>query len=681
MNEESLPYDAFFSLVEGAVERIIDTDDFEDFLGWFTGWVDRQFFLAGVALDDREGKAFAAHLGRAVWSATPAPHNGFNPQPLPKPGRNQPCFCGSGAKYKRCCGRLSQMPVLHPAELWPTVLDLLPVRSCRQVVASGRVPVESLIFAAEESRASGRSSRAIGLLEPLFGAKVAGTEQSHEQALSLLCDLYDDAGWTRKKTSLLDSIAAEAPRSPLRAGAFQRMALIRLDRGDRPGAWGYFRRAQRDAPYDPALGLLEVHILLYENRPEDARERARFWRRRMIKRNAEEFEGVIGFFGAVADDPYRALAKTLIDAADGAGRRLFEALSGLDGRPLPRYQVVDGPGSDTESDAEAELAGQLRGMGMPLKNIRAMVTELIGRARNLEPDEDGEDETLGARFRLAPPERLRSLESDWHTVYPPGKPFSIDDVPREAAYPWDPEIEDAWTGFLNRHPEAFDSIDVLDDLITAMELHPMSDSRFLREALQAPLLDRGVRILRQAIAETGPGDGLRLPWEDARNRPGLRCIARAHQLAMARDDAERTRSCGELLLALNPNDNHGVRTSLMNLYLRTGENEAALALASRYENDMFAELRYGLVLALFRTGRKSAASAAARRAVEDLPEVRRYLMRERARQPRIDPHGFALGSKEQAWLYRDEMREVWVEEPEALALIRRTRPSSGARSK
>lgn len=25
--------------------------------------------------------------------------------PLPKPGRNDPCPCGSGKKYKRCCGK------------------------------------------------------------------------------------------------------------------------------------------------------------------------------------------------------------------------------------------------------------------------------------------------------------------------------------------------------------------------------------------------------------------------------------------------------------------------------------------------------------------------------------------------------------------------------------------------
>ena len=159
--------------------------------------------------------------------------------------------------------------------------------------------------------------------------------------------------------------------------------------------------------------------------------------------------------------------------------------------------------------------------------------------------------------------------------------------------------------------------------------------------------------------------------------PGLRCLARAQSLAVERGDLERARAHAELLLALNPGDNHGMRTSLMNIYLRTDQNEAAAELASRYKDDMLAELPYGRVLALVRMGRMDAASEAARRAVNALPEVRRYLMRKRARKPRIDPHGVVLGSKEQAWIYRDEMRKVWVNEPDAMALIRRTRPSTG----
>lgn len=69
--------------------------------------------------DDRKGKSHeeirhlqeqVAPATRAVHSywlarrtpaiAQPAPHN----RPEPKAGRNDPCPCGSGRKYKKCCG-------------------------------------------------------------------------------------------------------------------------------------------------------------------------------------------------------------------------------------------------------------------------------------------------------------------------------------------------------------------------------------------------------------------------------------------------------------------------------------------------------------------------------------------------------------------------------------------------
>jgi hypothetical protein len=38
--------------------------------------------------------------------AVPIPESSLSPQPSPrKPGRNEPCPCGSGKKYKKCCGR------------------------------------------------------------------------------------------------------------------------------------------------------------------------------------------------------------------------------------------------------------------------------------------------------------------------------------------------------------------------------------------------------------------------------------------------------------------------------------------------------------------------------------------------------------------------------------------------
>ena len=277
--EDFLPDDSMDDLVEAAVGRILMASGLDDFLPWFSDEVHRLFRSERITLDTRETRALATQFGRSIWGATTAPHNDFRPQPLPKPGRNAPCHCGSGEKYKNCCARFPALPPMSPAEVWPAVLDALPQRDCRQVVESGRVPVDSLVNAAEESRFVRDSRRAIGFLEPIFGEKLAGTGGQHGYALTLLCDLYDDAGWTRKKTALLDRIITEVPRSELRSDAFQRMATIRMDQNDLDGAWDAFRRAQRDTPGDPSVGLLEVNLHIAQNQPEQARESAVVWRK------------------------------------------------------------------------------------------------------------------------------------------------------------------------------------------------------------------------------------------------------------------------------------------------------------------------------------------------------------------------------------------------------------------
>jgi len=48
-------------------------------------------------------------LAAAAASGAVSGGNGSNPQPAlakggPKVGRNEPCWCGSGKKYKRCHG-------------------------------------------------------------------------------------------------------------------------------------------------------------------------------------------------------------------------------------------------------------------------------------------------------------------------------------------------------------------------------------------------------------------------------------------------------------------------------------------------------------------------------------------------------------------------------------------------
>lgn len=59
--------------------------------------------------------------------------------PEPNPARNQPCYCGSGKKYKRCCGS----PENHPHTAVPPVV---PMRSSGARRSFGLVAI--LIFIA-----------------------------------------------------------------------------------------------------------------------------------------------------------------------------------------------------------------------------------------------------------------------------------------------------------------------------------------------------------------------------------------------------------------------------------------------------------------------------------------------------------------------------------------------------
>ncbi|WP_342342372.1 SEC-C metal-binding domain-containing protein [Roseivivax marinus] len=40
-----------------------------------------------------------------LYGSEPAPHSEIPFKAGPRPGRNDPCSCGSGRKYKQCCGR------------------------------------------------------------------------------------------------------------------------------------------------------------------------------------------------------------------------------------------------------------------------------------------------------------------------------------------------------------------------------------------------------------------------------------------------------------------------------------------------------------------------------------------------------------------------------------------------
>ncbi len=596
--------DYFSTIIGDAVSHILAHEDPQAFLEWFMQRVLEHFA-------DPDMRPLASTMGRAIWNATPLPGNGFQSRPLPAPGRNDPCPCGSGSKFKRCCGAGPPMPDMDPLMFWPVVLQQLPKADRNTAIAEGQVPTDVLIGAAIEAREAGRPKAALDFLEPLFKQKFARTGEDAEYALDLVCDLYDVLRYTSKKPQLLKRVAREAKRSPLRSGALQRLAAISMDSGDLKSAWSYFQAAQRDDPDSTSLSMLEIQLLMGEGKTTLASERARYWVKRLQRQGYPDDEQPLPFLKSIVADAELGMAQIGIDIAGGAGQRLLQWLGEVAERDVPDYGVIEGP-----------------------------------------------DET---RF-LVPPESVVSLEDDWHETFLADKPFSVHMSNGDATV-WEPENEDAWMHFLESNANAFDSLDILDDLAGAVLNHERWEIPGIDQKLMEPVLERAKSIIDKALNDLRD---VRLVWMFPENRPPLRCLVHLVFLQQRYGFDDAAEALAAKVLSLNPHDNHGLRSMVINACLRRGDNESALALAEQYPADLSPDIGYGKALALFRLQLHEAADEALREAISGLPKVPRFLAAKRIRKPKLDAYGTMIGGDDQAWLYRDEMRDVWSATPGAL---------------
>ena len=550
--------------------------------------------------------SLARILARAIWNATPLPSNGFRPRPLPEPGRNDPCFCGSLRKYKHCCGAVGRPPIpFAPETMLVEILERWPASRFGEIPRA-RLSPEVLSHVASEWLEQGQAERARQLLEPLFD-DVERLDARAEHAFDVLADVYFTLGQSKKKAALIERVAAA--RSPeLRVAALQRQCTVLSDEGRRDEAWRVFQRAQRDCPNHPAFSHLEVLLLLSEGRVAEVVERAKFWIARLARENAEDYHGIIEFLREVVADPHAAMMKI----------------------------------SSARTPGLARLQGLLTELAPPAKVFY-----------DLHRDPEG-------RVALVPTKAARTLIQRWDKVFPPLS-ASLTAVTSEGPYAWDDEIVDRWLDFLDRHPQAFDAIEILDGLVFALRQLPDSGQRWLNQQVVEPLLVRAVRVLDRTLETHGAREA-EVPWVIWDNRPALRLLANLIYLHLDHDaDAAALPLLERMVYTLNPNDNHGLRELLSRVYLKLGQPEKVLTLAARYPGDTMAALVWNRVLAFYRLGRAKEAAAALKAARRDSSNVYKFLCAEKIAKPRLTPGYVTYRGRDEAWYYRDEHLDLWRE--------------------
>jgi hypothetical protein len=505
----------FQRLIPDSVGIALRAADPADFLGWV-----RDRLLKYAAPDSplhgdlNLGRAMAFAWARAVWNGLaqcglPPNAAGIRRKPMPEPGRNDPCPCGSGQPFQACCLSVPPMPPLTQDVLWPFVLANIPQADRDELLSSSRIPRGALIEFAAHLLDLSRSTEVIAALEP----RLAAPERYHDEdtaiLLHLLCEAYGlSADGARRKLKLLRETTERAPRSPLSSEAWQRLATIYMDRNDSEAAWSAFRNAQQDNPQADELCVLEVELLVAGHRLEEAKQRAREW------------ANALASHGVGEDDP----------------RIEF----------LTRMSV----------DPSVPVTYKVQGAGGPLRDWLLHVANRPPLRLRLNPT------TTPPRFALGAPPQLVRVQQLWHDVFPLGKPFGAQDQPFGDEGVWEPQVEIKWCDFLHKFPEAFDSFDILDDLATAVGRHAQVTSPWVDALLLTPILDRNAELVE--VTCRGAGDVV-LPWSIEENRPALRGLFRLFQQQLGADRRADAIATAQKLLQLNPSDDHGVGSVLKEL--------------------------------------------------------------------------------------------------------------------
>ena len=305
MNEdptEDVAYEELSRFLREAVAEALRTEDGEKFLAWMCEEAPRRAPKVFAELEDAAAqRGLATEIGRTLWNGLPLPGNGFRPRPIAKPERNDPCPCGSGRKYKKCCAVWADgAPDLEPDAVWTLAIEAFPQETVEALGESGRVPRNFVGAIAADLLDGGDALRALALVRPLF-ARPERLDERDSASLNTLLEAYEalDLRGGALGGGGAPGEGARARRCAPCCGRTWRARTPWPGRWRRRGRrWSAPARTIRESP---ALGPLEVSLLLAEGRTAEAGERARHWRGRL--REGELTEQGFEFLARVGENP------------------------------------------------------------------------------------------------------------------------------------------------------------------------------------------------------------------------------------------------------------------------------------------------------------------------------------------------------------------------------------------
>jgi tetratricopeptide (TPR) repeat protein len=200
--------------------------------------------------------------------------------------------------------------------------------------------------------------------------------------------------------------------------------------------------------------------------------------------------------------------------------------------------------------------------------------------------------------------------------------------------------------------------DCIDALVILASIESESPKKLIEAMRKA--VATGERSLGAKFIEENKGHF----WLILETRPYMRTLAHLASLLRGEELNLEAIAQYEKMLALNPNDNQGVRYPLLGLYLATGDLEAARKLLNEYEEDS-ANFAWGRVLERFLSADFPGAAAALKIARKENHFVELYLSGQKE-LPEELPDMYSPGSEEEAFLCLENFTPAWAGHKEAV---------------
>lgn len=222
---------------------------------------------------------------------------------------------------------------------------------------------------------------------------------------------------------------------------------------------------------------------------------------------------------------------------------------------------------------------------------------------------------------------------------------------------------------------AHKALEISPDCADAYVLLAEEQAESLKEALAN--FHAGVKAGERALGEAYFEENAGYFWGLLETRPYMRALQGLANCLWEMGRTEEAQRHYEEMLRLNPNDNQGIRYTLLDLYLEAGLDGEGREMIERFSEDRSAHMLYARALIMYRIeGASSKAEQALRAAIESNHHIPDYLLG-RKRIPVQLPEIIGLGDENEAAAYAAAELNYWRRTTNAVQWLQEVTEAGG----